>query len=147
MFPRRTLLPALLTLLLLSAACGPTPRQHTAAVLDDVESYINERPDSALAVLRGVDSTALATRALRARYSLLQTMALYKNYESIAAPGLLDDAIRYYDRHGNPDEKLKTLYYKGCILQEQKDLNAAAIAYSQAEEYAPQATARIPHIL
>lgn len=134
------LLSALVTVVTLMVACGPSPRQRVAATWDDVESYINERPDSALAVLRGVDSTALTTRALRARYSLLHTMALDKNYESIAAPGLLDDAIGYYDRHGNPDEKLKTLYYKGCILQEQKDLNAAAIAFSQAEECAPQAT-------
>lgn len=37
-------------------ACGPAPGRHVAATLDDVESYINERPDSALAVLRALDS-------------------------------------------------------------------------------------------
>ena len=130
----------MLFVIALSLAACLSPAQRVAETLDDVETYINERPDSALAVLEGVDSTALSTRALRARYSLLHTMTLDKCYEDITAPGLLDDAIRYYDRHGNPDEKLKTLYYKGCILQEQKDLNAAAIAYSQAEEYASQAT-------
>lgn len=37
------------------SACGTWPRSRTDAVLDDVESYINERPDSALAVLRELD--------------------------------------------------------------------------------------------
>lgn len=139
MFPRRTLLPALLTLLLLSAACGPTPRQRTAAVLDDVESYINDRPDSALAVLQGVDSTFLTTRALRARYSLLHTMALDKCYKDITTPGLLNPAANYYEHHGSADEKMKAFYYQGRIQQDKGDLNAAAIAYSRAEAFAPQA--------
>ena len=53
-------------------ACGPAPGRHVAATLDDVESYINERPDSALAVLRALDSTAAYRGpAQRARASLL----------------------------------------------------------------------------
>lgn len=35
-------------------ACGPSPRQRAAATLDDVESYINERPDSILAPARSL---------------------------------------------------------------------------------------------
>ena len=57
----------LLLVILLAAACGTTSRRHITATMDDVESYVNEHPDSALAVLEGVDSTALNTRALRAR--------------------------------------------------------------------------------
>lgn len=120
--------------------CKSSPRQRAVAMLDDVETYINDRPDSALAVLKSVDSTALATRALRARYSLLHVMALYKNYEDVTRPGLLDDAVRYYDHHGSADEKLKMRYYQGCILQGKKDLNGAAIAYSQAEQFVEKAT-------
>ena len=128
-----------LVALVFAATCGPSPRGRIAARLDDVESYINEYPDSALAVLEGLDSMALTTRALRARYSLLHVMALYKSYEDVTVAGLLDDAILYYDRHGSADERLKTQYYKGCILQEMKDLKGAAVAYSQAEQYAEQA--------
>ena len=133
------LFPALLILVVL-VACDRVSRQRVAATLDDVESYINERPDSALAVLERVDSTGLCTRTLRARYSLLRVMARYKNYEDVTEPGLLDDAISYYARHGSADEKLKTYYYQGCIQQEKKDLNAAVIAFSQAEPYAANAT-------
>lgn len=124
---------------LLLAACGPAPRQRTVAVMDDVETYINERPDSALAVLKAVDTTSLTTRALRARYSLLRMMALDKCYLDITAPGLLDPAIAWYEHHGTADEKMKTLYYQGRIAQDKKDQKNAAVFYARAEDYAEAA--------
>lgn len=127
--------PVLIIVALLPAACNPSLRSRTAATLDDVESYINERPDSALAVLEGVDSAALTTRAIRARYSLLHMMALDKCYKDITAPGLLDEASEWYEHHGTADEKMKVLYYQGRIAQDCKDQNSAAVYYMRAEEY------------
>lgn len=125
------------------AACGPAPGRRVAATLDEVESYINERPDSALAVLRALDSTAVYRGpAQRARASLLHTMALDKCYEDITVPGLLDDAEKWYSRHGTPDEKMKLHYYQGRIFQDKGDRNAAAVAYAQAEAYADRSEDR-----
>lgn len=121
-------------------SCCPTPRQRTAALLDDVESYINARPDSARVVLENIDSLYLKTPALRARYSLLHVMALDKCYDDITAPGLLDPAVAWYGHHGSPDEKMKTCYYQGRIAQEHKDSNGAAVYYSSAEEYSEKIT-------
>ncbi len=104
-------------------------------MMDDVESYINERPDSALAVLQRVDSAALTSRALRAQYSLLRTMAQAKNYLDLTVPGLINDAAAWYDRHGSADDRMKTLYYQGCIAQASKNLNAAAVYFAQAEQW------------
>lgn len=118
------------------AACDTEQRQHVESTLSDVESYINEHPDSALVVLQAVDSTALTTRALRARYSLLRTMALDKCYLDITAPGLLDAAVAWYEHHGTPDEKMKSLYYQGRIAQDKTDRNSAAVYFARAEEYA-----------
>jgi len=105
-------------------------------MMDDAESCINERPDSALAVLERIDSSALTTRSLRARYSLLRTMAQAKSYRDLTVPGLIDDAAAWYDRHGSADDRMKTLYYQGCIAQANKDHNRAAVYYSRAEEFA-----------
>lgn len=126
---------ALITAVTFIVACGPSLKQRVAATLDDVESFINERPDSALAVLEGVDSAALTTRAIRARYSLLHVMALDKCYKDITAPGLLDEASEWYEHHGTADEKMKVLYYQGRIAQDCKDQNSAAVYYMRAEEY------------
>ena len=119
---------------LLFAACQFGSLRRIATTLDDVESYINDRPDSALAVLEAVDSTCLKPRAMRARYSLLRTMAQAKNYQDLTVPGLIDEAAAWYGRHGTADERMKTLYYQGCIAQAKKDLSAAAVFYSSAEQ-------------
>lgn len=127
----------LLTAIVISTmACSPAYRNRTAAMLNDVERYVNERPDSALAVLEGVDSSTLTTRSLRARYSLLRTMAQAKSYRDLTVPGLIDDAAAWYDRHGSADDRMKTLYYQGCIAQANGDQNRAAIFYTRAETYA-----------
>ena len=109
-------------------------RNSVSATLDNVESYINDRPDSALTVLEGVDSVALTTRALRARYSLLRTMALDKCYKDITVPGLLDPAVAWYGGNGAASEKMKTLYYQGRISQDSGDRNSAVVYYARAEE-------------
>ena len=109
---KRLIFVLLLTISVLFPGCRPqsvNPRR-VAAVLDDVETYINERPDSALAVLRALDSTAVRGRALRARVSLLHSMALDKNYIDLKTDSILAPAVSWYSRHGSPDEKLKTRY-------------------------------------
>lgn len=127
-------------LTVLSSACGLIPSRQTTALLDDVASYVNEHPDSALTVLTGIDSTTLNTRGLRARHALLLTMSRDKAYLDITVPGLLAPAEKYYEHHGTPDERMKALYYRGRIAQERKDRNAAAVFFSRAEEYADEVT-------
>lgn len=116
--------------------CKPVTLDRTVSTLDDVESFINEYPDSALIVLNKVDSSHLITRALRAKYSLLRVMALDKCYEPIIKPGLLDHAVNWYGHRGSVDDRMKTLYYQGRVAQDNGDQKSAAIFYAQAEEYA-----------
>lgn len=133
-----SILAALLTVTLL-AACGQTRRSHNAAALDDVESFINEDPDSALAVLQGIDSTRLG-HSLHARYALLRVMALDKSYKDITTPDLLEPAVQWYAHHGSPDEKMKISFYQGRIAQDRKNFNVAAMFFANAEEYADAVT-------
>ena len=121
-------------------ACEPTSHGPAAAVLDDVEMRVNEQSDSALVLLQRINTADLTSRALRARYSLLYTMALDKSYQDITVPGLLDPAVQYYEHHGTPDERMKTLHYQGRIAQEKGDPNMAAVFYSRAEEYEEDVT-------
>lgn len=122
-------------------ACGPVSRSNVKAALDEVESYINDRPDSALAVLRGLDSTAVIRRpAQRARAALLHSIALDKCYIDLHTDSILAPAVAWYRRHGTPDERLKMLYYLGRIRQNEGDLESAAGILGEAEEYIPEAT-------
>lgn len=106
--------------------------RQTKSLLHDVETYIQERPDSALRVLRKVDSLTLNTKALRARYSVLFAMALDKNYIDTTALSILEPTVAYYEKFGSPKDKMLSYYYLGRIYSNRKDYPNAVIFYSQA---------------
>lgn len=106
--------------------------RQTKSLLQDVETYIQERPDSALRVLRKVDSLTLNTKSLRARYSLLFAMALDKNYIDTTALSILEPTVAYYERLGSSQDKMLSCYYLGRIYANRKDYPNAVIFYSQA---------------
>lgn len=118
--------------LLMSFLLVSCDNRQTKSLLQDVETYIQERPDSALRVLRKVDSLTLNTKALRARYSLLFAMALDKNYIDTTALSILEPTVAYYERLGSPQDKMLSCYYLGRIYANRKDYPNAVIFYSQA---------------
>lgn len=118
--------------LLMSFLLVSCDNRQTKSLLQDVETYIQERPDSALRVLRKVDSLALNTKALRARYSVLFAMALDKNYIDTTALSILEPTVAYYEKFGSPKDKMLSYYYLGRIYSNRKDYPNAVIFYSQA---------------
>ncbi len=107
--------------------------RQTAATLNDVETYIQDHPDSALATIRAIDTTTLSTRALRAHYALLHAMALDKNWIDTTDVNVVMPAVEYYAKHGSPDQKMKAYYYLGRIQQNGHNPNDAIISLTQAE--------------
>ena len=85
--------------------------------LAQVESYIEERPDSALVVLQGIDNEELANDEERAKHALLLSMALDKNYIDKTDFEVLKPAIDYYEDNGTATDKLRTYFYQGRIYQ------------------------------
>jgi tetratricopeptide (TPR) repeat protein len=122
----------LFALVLVLFGCG----HRTAVILDDVETYIQERPDSALATLRAIDTTTLTTKKLQAHYALLHAMALDKNWIDTTDVNVVMPAVRYYDRHPSGDRRAKAWYYLGRIQQNGMDYPAASISLLKAERYA-----------
>ena len=118
--------------LLMSFLLVSCDNRQTKSLLQDVETYIQERPDSALRVLRKVDSLTLNTKSLRARYSLLFAMALDKNYIDTTALSILEPTVAYYERLGSPQDKMLSCDYLGRIYANRKDYPNAVIFYSQA---------------
>lgn len=118
--------------LLMSFLLVSCDNRQTKSLLQDVETYIQERPDSALRVLRKVDSLTLNTKALRARYSVLFAMALDKNYIDTTALSILEPTVAYYEKFGSPQDKMLSCYYLGRIYANRKDYPNAVIFYSQA---------------
>lgn len=101
---------------------------------------MGERPDSALAVIEGIDTCVLRGAQERARYSLLCSMALDKNYVDTTSLAVIAPAVEWYSRHGSADERLKAYYYEGCVYANRDDLGSAMHSYMRASEYAESAT-------
>ena len=85
--------------------------------LAQVESYIEERPDSALVVLQGIETDELVGDEERAKHALLLSMSLDKNVIDKTDFEVLQPAIDYYDDNGSATDKLRTYYYQGRIYQ------------------------------
>lgn len=116
-------------------SCG---RQETETSLDKAEAIIEAYPDSALNILQAIDKTKLVSRKERARYALLKSMAIDKNYIDTTTFDILQPAIDYYFVKGTPDEKLKTYYYQGRIFQNSGDRDKAMNSFLNATELAPE---------
>ena len=105
----------ILIVLLSLASC--TKHSEHWETLAQVESYIEERPDSALVVLQGIDNDELANDEERAKHALLLSMALDKNYIDKTDFEVLQPAIDYYEDNGTATDKLRTYFYQGRIYQ------------------------------
>lgn len=85
--------------------------------LFQVESYIEERPDSALVVLEQINTSELSGKEEKAKHALLYSMALDKNFVDKTNFEVLQPAIDYYEDNGSATDKLRTYYYQGRIYQ------------------------------
>ena len=122
----------LCTLLIILTSC--IANHQTGELLNDVETYIQERPDSALKVLRTVSPKSLRTKALKAQYSLLYATALDKNYIDTTDLSVIIPAVEYYAKHGTPSQKMKAFFYQGCIYHNRGEDERAMQNYLRALE-------------
>ena len=104
--------------------------------LDTAEAIIQSRPDSALAIIRAIDTTELSTRKLQARYALLHAIALDKNWIDTTDESVVMPAIHYYDRRPSDIRRAKAWYYLGRIQQNAGNHPDASISLLKAERYA-----------
>lgn len=118
---------------LLSGGCTSS---HVHKALMDVESYIVERPDSALNVLDSMDRSLLKSDRLRAHHALLHAMALDKNYIDVSDDSLASVALSYYSRKGPEKYLARAQYYLGLSYYYAGDYNKAILEFTKAERIA-----------
>lgn len=106
--------------------------------LNDVESYIMERPDSALAVLDSIDRTLLSSDRNRAHHALLHAMALDKNFIDVSNDSIAQIAVGYYSRRGSDRHYARSLYYLGVAYYYQGAYDKAILELTKAERVAMQ---------
>lgn len=120
-------------ILLLPMLCGCGGRQNYRNTMECAEKLMNSHPDSALAILSAIDKKNLNDDKDIARYALLMSMALDKNYIDTTSFEVLQPAIDYYLEQGTADERLRTLYYQGRIFLNRNDYDNAMQSFLRAE--------------
>lgn len=123
----------ILVLMLLSLACSTiscsgTKEQET---LNRAEMLMESHPDSALTILSTIDKEQLSDNRQKAKYALLMSMALDKNYIDTTSFDVLQPAIDYYLKKGTSDDMLRTYYYQGRIFQNQGDRDKALNSFAK----------------
>ena len=106
--------------------------------LNDIASYLDDRPDSALAELKSIDTLTLKSKASKAKYSVLLAAALDKNDIFTTDTRIVEPAVKFYDRHGSPEDRLKAYMYLGTALFNDKDYSNAIVSFYKAVENVPE---------
>lgn len=122
-----------ITLAIVLASCTAIDVRRT---LNDVETYITERPDSALTVLEAIDTAKMSTKGLRAHHALLHAMALDKNYIDVADDSLALTAVNYYQKYGPKKYLAQSLYYLALSYFYDGQYDKSIIELSKAEPIA-----------
>ncbi len=117
----------MLALCLLIIGCRN--KSEVDRLLSEAEQHIESRPDSSLLIIASIDSDDLSGDEEKARYALLKSMALDKNYIDTTSFAVLQPTVDYYLNNGTADQRLRTRYYQGRIYQNRGDLDDAINSY------------------
>lgn len=128
MVPKRLF--ALLTLLF--TACGTAYHSE----LYKAETLMLEHPDSSLNILEEIRIDRIRGRRNRAKYALLYSQALDKNYIDVENDSIIRVARDYYAHRGSNEERAQAFYYYGIVANNAGDIDEAMKAFVPARIYA-----------
>lgn len=126
---RTILAVALIVISYITAYCE-TGKSDVHKILDEVNEYLNEKPDSAFAVLNALDISESEDGETQALYAILHAKAEYAVTDTIKSDLMLQQAIKYY----NGEKTLRSslaYYYLGChFFETDKDKASYAFQHS-----------------
>lgn len=123
---------AILILTLAAISCGKIKDAHNT--LNDIETFINERPDSALTILDSFDTSLLENKSVWAHHSLLHAQAKDKCYIDDTNDSLMTQVVNYYEGKRDKEKLFKAYYYLGRIQYNAGAYAASMLSYTKAEQ-------------
>ena len=131
---KHLLLHIILSLLVALSFTGCRDHSPVADKLLQAETCMNEYPDSALTILKSIGQANLQTDEHRARYALLYSQALDKNYIDLTSDSLINIAVDFYKDRNDVRAKFHAYYYLGRIYTNANELTQATLVYMEAEQ-------------
>ena len=105
--------------------------------LNEAEGIMGNNPKDALRSLYETDNDLLTTGALRARYALLLSEALDKNYMDLEDDSLVMIAVKHYEKSLDRASLAKSYYYAGRVHFNAGDYQGAIVYGTLAERESP----------
>ena len=125
----------LITILIVTLAaisCGNIRDAHNT--LNDIETFINEQPDSALTILDSFDASLLDNKSVWAHHSLLHAQAKDKCYIDETDDSLMAQVVNYYEGKRDKEKLFKAYYYLGRIQYNAEKYSESMLSYTRAEQ-------------
>lgn len=131
---------ATLLLFVVTTLCGCDGGRGKAAdaALASAEELMEERPDSALAVLCAIDSTAIDNAGRRALYGLLMSEARYKNFIDETDDSIIAASAAYFGRKGDDRRLMRARFIQAKIQFNNSDYTHSIVSALKAEKLAKQ---------
>lgn len=107
-------------------------------VLNVAEDRMDAAPDSVLRLIDTLDIDDIANEGVKARYALLYTQALDKNYIDVKDDSLVTVALTYYRNRGDDYRTMLAAYYRARILYNNADYTHAIYSILESEQLARQ---------
>ncbi len=123
----------LVFLLCASAVFLSCKDNQVGSALNSAEISMNDNPESSLEVLESIDKDLLSTRKQKAKYALLYSTALDKNYIDIKTDSIIAPAVKYYECYGSKEERFLCNYYHARIYENAGDNENALLYAAKAE--------------
>lgn len=130
-----TILAVVLTTISYITAYCETGTSEIRSVLDEVDKFLNEKPDSAFAVLKTLEIPESEDEDTKSLYAILYAKAEYTITGAITSDSLLQKAIKYYNGERSRRSSY-AYYYLGCYYFG-NDYDKASYAFQRSIDYMP----------
>lgn len=127
---KRLFFPSISLIIIVSSCCNTLIREK----LDFAESLLQPKPDSSLSILESIGFSEMRTSEERARFALLMTAAMNKNYKEITSDSLIKVAVDYYSDRKDQRHRMMAYYYHGLVLNSMGEYTTAIISLEKAEK-------------
>ncbi len=116
------------------SGCTSTTDREADSNMKIAESVMEERPDSALAILEAILPERLNGERLRALHALLLTQARDKNYIDQTSDTLISRAVAYFDRSNDAYHRMLSHYYLSTIYYYADQYSQASFEAEKAKD-------------
>lgn len=123
---------------IIMCGCDGGRGKATDAALASAEELMEERPDSALAVLCAIDSTAIDNAGRRALHGLLMSEARYKNFIDETDDSIIAASAAYFGRKGDDRRLMRSRFIQAKIQFNNSDYTHSIVSALKAEKLAKQ---------